>query len=448
MASQSQIIGALNNSSFTRQHLAFYLVIIFCHFFDGFDIQMMGFVLPGIVGEFKLTPPQAGFLASSVFLGMLAGGIIVGTMADYIGRKKALVFAVTVYGAMGLAAASVNTYESLLVIRIIQGFGLGAEVPLVFTYLSEFLPAKRRGILIASIVAFWQASSFAAALLAIYIIPAYTWRGLFVAAAIPILLLIVLVIRLPESVRFLLLKGRTSEAEDIVKRFSDVDPSSIPSLDTLAAEPQAKLKDFVKAGYIRTTIGLWVMQFCGGAVFIGMLVWLPSVFVKMGFSLVRSFVFTAAITASGALGNVVGGIMLDRIGRKATLSGAFVVGSLLMFIWGYASSETAIVLVGCLTAFFALAGAGGPLFAYTSEIYPTRFRATGTGWAAAWQRIGGITAPLILGIVLASGAQNFAFFAILSATLLLAGIAMLLLGYETRGRSLEQIQSDLSGRAG
>jgi putative MFS transporter len=190
------------------------------------------------------------------------------------------------------------------------------------------------------------------------------------------------------------------------------------------------------------------MQFCGGAVFIGMLVWLPSVFVKMGFSLVRSFVFTAAITASGALGNVVGGIMLDRIGRKATLSGAFVVGSLLMFIWGYASSETAIVLVGCLTAFFAFAGAGGPLFAYTSEIYPTRFRATGTGWAAAWQRIGGITAPLILGIVLASGAQNFAFFAILSATLLLAGIAMLLLGYETRGRSLEQIQSDLSGRAG
>lgn len=447
MASQSQIIGALNNSNFTRQHLTFYLVIVFCHFFDGFDIQMMGFVLPGIIGEFKLSPAQAGFLASSVFLGMLFGGIIVGTLADYIGRKKALIFAIVVYGVMGLAAAFANTYETLLVVRIIQGFGLGAEVPLVFTYLSEFLPAKRRGVLIASIVAFWQASSFVAALLAIYIIPAYTWRGLFVAAAIPIAILIVLVVRLPESVRFLLVKGRNTEAEGIVMRFSDVDPASIPVSEVIATEPQAKLKDFAKAGYIRTTLGLWVMQFCGGAVFIGMLVWLPSVFVKMGFSLVRSFIFTAAITASGALGNVVGGFMLDRIGRKATLSGAFIVGSVFMLIWGYATSETAIVMIGCLTAFFAFAGAGGPLFAYTSEIYPTRFRATGTGWAAAWQRIGGITAPLILGFVLASGAQNFAFFAILSATLLLAGLAMLLLGYETRGRSLEQIQADLSGKA-
>src|ERR1700723_277988 len=90
MSSSVQIIEALNRSSFTRQHLAFYLTIVFCHFFDGFDIQMMGFTLPGIVGEFKLTPGQAGFLASSVFSGMLLGGIVVGTLADSIGRKNAL----------------------------------------------------------------------------------------------------------------------------------------------------------------------------------------------------------------------------------------------------------------------------------------------------------------------------------------------------------------------
>jgi MFS transporter, putative metabolite:H+ symporter len=171
MKTQSQIIGALNNSSFTKQHLAFYLVIVFCHFFDGYDIQMMGFVLPGIVGEFKLSPQQAGLLASSVFFGMLAGGIIIGTIADRVGRKYALIFAVVVYGVMGLAAGLTNDYSTLMAIRVIQGFGLGAEVPLVFTYLSEFLPARHRGVLIASIVAFWQASSFVSALLAIYIVP-------------------------------------------------------------------------------------------------------------------------------------------------------------------------------------------------------------------------------------------------------------------------------------
>ena len=447
MSFSVQIIEALNRSSFTRRHLAFYMTIVFCHFFDGFDIQMMGFALPGIIGEFKLTPGQAGFLASSVFTGMLLGGIIVGTLADSIGRKNALIFAIVTYGLMGLCAGLAPSYESLVAIRVVQGFGLGAEVPLVFTYLSEFLPARRRGMLIASIVAFWQASSFGAALLAIYVIPIYTWRGMFLIAAIPVAVLLVFVLRMPESIRFLLLRGRTKEAEAIVRRFSDVDPSGIEGAVTGYAEPHAKLKDLASAGYLRTTAALWLMQFCGGAVFIGMLVWLPSIFVKMGFSLVRSFIYTAAITASGALGNVVGGGLLDRIGRRPTLGGAFIVGGVLMLAWGYAATETALLVLGCATTFFAFGAAGGPLFAYTSEVYPTRFRATGTGWAAGWQRVGGIVAPMALGYILANGGGNFLFFAVLSATLLIGGLAMLLLGYETRGRSLEQIQSDLSARS-
>jgi len=446
MSSSVQIIEALNRSSFTRRHLAFYLTIVICHFFDGFDIQMMGFTLPGIVGEFKLTPGQAGFLASSVFTGMLFGGIIVGTLADSIGRKNALIFAIVTYGLMGLCAAFAPSYEALVIIRVVQGFGLGAEVPLVFTYLSEFLPARRRGVLIASIVAFWQASSFVGALLAIYVIPIYTWRGMFWIAAIPVAILLIFVLRLPESIRFLVMRGRTAEAEAIARRFSDVDPSGI-NVAASQAEPQARLRDLASAGYLRTTAALWVMQFCGGATFIGMLVWLPSIFVKMGFSLVRSFVYTAAITAAGALGNVVGGTLLDRIGRRPTLGGAFIIGGILMFAWGYAATDTALVTLGCATTFFAFGAAGGPLFAYTSEVYPTRFRATGTGWAAAWQRIGGVVAPMALGAILANGASNFMFFAVLSVTLLAGGFSMLLLGYETRGRSLEQIQVDLSAKS-
>jgi putative MFS transporter len=446
MSSSVQIIEALNRSSFTRRHLAFYLTIVFCHFFDGFDIQMMGFTLPGIVGEFKLTPGQAGFLASSVFTGMLLGGIIVGTLADSIGRKNALIFAIVTYGLMGLCAGFAPSYESLVIVRVVQGFGLGAEVPLVFTYLSEFLPARRRGVLIASIVAFWQASSFVAALLAIYVIPIYTWRGMFWIATIPAAILLIFVLRLPESIRFLVMRGRTADAEAIARRFSDVDPSGI-NVAASQAEPHARLRDLASTGYLRTTAALWVMQFCGGATFIGMLVWLPSIFVKMGFSLVRSFVYTAAITAAGALGNVVGGGLLDRIGRRPTLGGAFILGGILMLAWGYADTDTALLVLGCATTFFAFGAAGGPLFAYTSEVYPTRFRATGTGWAAAWQRIGGIVAPIALGAILANGASNFMFFAVLSVTLLAGGLSMLLLGYETRGRSLEQIQSDLSAKS-
>src|SRR5258708_8819702 len=408
---------------------------------------MMGFRLPGIIGEFKLSAGQAGVMASSVCSVMLLGGIIVGTLADSVGREKALILVVVRCGWMGLCAGLASSYESLVAIRVVQGFGLGAEVPLVFTYLSEFLPARRRGVLIASIVEFWQVSSFGAALLAIYVIPLHTWRGMFVIAAIPVAILLIFVLRIPESIRFLLLRGRTAEAETLARKFGDVDPSDIAvPAAAVPTEPQARLRDLARAGYLRTTAALWLMQFCGGATFIGMLVWLPSIFVKMGFSLVRSFVYTAAITAAGALGNVVGGFLIDRIGRRPTLSGAFILGGVLMLAWAYAASETALVALGCATTFFAFGAAGGPLFAYTRQVYPTPFRATGTGWAAAWQRVGGIVAPMALGAVLASGVGNFAFFAILSATLLVGGLAMLLLGYETRGRSLEQIQADLSGK--
>ncbi len=394
MSSSVQIIEALNRSSFTRRHLTFYLTIVFCHFFDGFDIQMMGFTLPGIVGEFKLTPGQAGFLASSVFSGMLLGGIVVGMLADSIGRKNALIFAIATYGLMGLCAGFAPGYQSLVTIRAVQGFGLGAEVPLVFTYLSEFLPARRRGVLIASIVAFWQASSFAAALLAIYVIPVYTWRGMFWIAAVPVAILLVFILRMPESIRFLLLRGRIAEAGTIARRFSDVDPSAIEVEATGDAEPHASLRALSSAGYLRTTAALWLMQFCGGATFIGMLVWLPSIFVKMGFSLVRSFAYTAAITAAGALGNVGGGGLLDRIGRRPTLGGAFIIGSVLMLAWGYAATDAALLALGlrhdvlCIRCRRRTAvrlhqrGLSDP---FQGDRQPDGPR-HGSAWAASWRR--------------------------------------------------------------
>jgi MFS transporter, putative metabolite:H+ symporter len=154
--SPQQITGALDRSAFTPRHSIMYASVILGHLFDGFDINMMGTVLPGISREFHLTPALAGYLASSVFVGMLVGSAIVGMLADRIGRKRALLFAVLFYGTLSLITATAWSYRSLVAMRMIEGFGLGAEVPLVFTYLSEFIPIRQRGVLLASSVFLFQ----------------------------------------------------------------------------------------------------------------------------------------------------------------------------------------------------------------------------------------------------------------------------------------------------
>jgi MFS transporter, putative metabolite:H+ symporter len=440
-----QLRRSLDQSRFTPKHWRLYVTVVLGHFFDGFDINMMGLLLPGIIAAFGLKGGQAGVLASSVFLGMFAGSIVVGSVADKVGRKKMLVLAILVYCALSLVAAMAWSYESLLAIRILQGVGLGAEVPLVFTYLSEYMPTKRRGVLLASSVFFWQASSFLAAFVAILVVPAYTWRGMFIVGALPAVILLFFWVRLPESVRFMIERGRMEEAERAVSALSTVDPRSLPPAAQAAGPEPARVREIFRGAYLRPTLGIWLMQFAGGAVFFGLAIWLPSLFGKMGLTIVKSFAFSGLIAGAGAVGNLAGGFLLDKWGRRTTVSAMLAAGGVLMFVWGLATSPTAVLLLGALTSFFASGGAGGPLFAYTSEIYPTRFRGAGTGWAAGWQRIGGIVAPPALGALLGMGAATYSFFAVLGVVLLVGGIGGYLLGYETKGKSLEQITADLAG---
>jgi putative MFS transporter len=443
--SPGQLLESLDQSDFTPRHWRMYATAALGHLFDGFDINMMGFALPGIVAAFALSPAQAGILASSVFIGMLIGSTCIGFLADRFGRKWMMIGATAVYCALSCAVALSWSHDSLLVLRILQGIGLGAEVPLVFTYLSEFIPTRRRGLRLASTVAFWQGSSFIAAIVALLVIPTFTWRGMFVAGAIPGLVLILLWATLPESVRFLITRGRLDQAARIVERLSTVDPRTLPtSVHRPPIEP-ARLSAILRGGYLRPTFSIWLMQLTGGAVFFAVAIWLPSIFARMGFPVVRSFAFTGLIAGAGALGNIAGGLLLDRWGRRTTVPVFLCVGGLLMFVWGQATGAWSILGLGALTAFFASGGAGGPLFAYTSEIYPTRYRAVGTGWAAAWQRIGGIVAAPALGWMLGNGAPNYAFFTALGVLLLIGGVGGYLLGYETRGKSLEAVTAELAG---
>jgi len=261
IAKEARLFASLDQSAFTNRHAWLYIVITLTHLTDGFDLLMIGVVLPGIVATFKLTPPEAGFLASSVFLGMTVGAITITYLGDLIGRKKALLICVVLYGVLGLLAAAAWNYRTILTLRLLQGLGLGAEIPLVVTYLLEFVPMRRRGLLAAATISLWQFAGLFAALAAILIIPAFSWRGMFVLGAIPALVLAVILAYLPESVRYLLHRNRVVEAEQVVRRFSSIDPDKVEVRAKPAqASASVRLRDILRGKYLRYTLGAWIMS--------------------------------------------------------------------------------------------------------------------------------------------------------------------------------------------
>ena len=222
-----QLFRSIDASEFTKRHWLLYAAVNAAHFFDGFDLTMISVVLPGMVVAFGLNAAEAGVLASSAFLGMFAGAIIIPPIGDRIGRKMALLLSISFYSVVSLAMVFVSNYHAALVLRILQGVGLGAEVPIVFTYLSEFVPTRRRGALLVWSVSIWQASAVAAALVAIPVVPNLGWRAMFIIGAVPLVILIAVWGFIPESVRYLVRQGRSDEAEQVVRRFSSIEPDTI-----------------------------------------------------------------------------------------------------------------------------------------------------------------------------------------------------------------------------
>lgn len=440
MSVSGGLLKSLDESAFTGRHGKIYGIALLVHLSDGFDIQIMGFVLPSIIAAFHLTGASAGFLGSAVFFGMFVGAGGGGLIADAIGRKKTIMAAILLYGVTGLLAAVTTSYWTLWVIRVIEGIGLGAEVILIFSYLVEFVPVSTRGMLVSSTVFFWQISSFIAALIAIVVIPAYGWRGMFVIGAAPSILFALAWLALPESVRFLIEKGRVAEAEAIVRKISTV-PVKAGDATATKVEPQRKLgvSSLLGQTYRKRTIGVWAMLFLQGFVFFGIAIWLPSFFLRMGFSFVHSLFFTALITGAGAIGNVAGGILLDRWGRRPTIVTYFILGGLALGSWGLGTSATAVIIIGMIGAFFAF-GALGPLFTYVNELYPTSMRATGAGFGGSWQRIGGIVAPYVLGLFFGAKVPVYLVFGFVGALMVLCGIIAWLTVIETKLETLEQIQ--------
>lgn len=443
----ARLLRRMDDSRFTGRHLRIYLIALTGHFLDGFVINMTGVILPGVVHQFRLSSGQAGAFSSMLFAGMLVGAAVAGTMADRLGRKFPLTAAILVFGLFSLVAVFAPSYGWLLVARTCQGVGLGAEIAIVLPYIAEFVPSRHRGPLVTGASAVWICGLPVSAAVGALLVPGLGWRSMFAVGALSVLAGLLVVAALPESVRFSLRRGRSDRARRIVDALAAAPghaPAAVPeAAEPAAAEGAGSVRSLLRRPYLRYTLAIWLMELCAGAHLYGLSSWLPSILERQGVGLLRSFGYTAIITAASVVGAILAGQLINRVGRRSVLSVSLILSGLLCLAWGASTATVAVLALGALVQFTGSGIGGATLFAYASELYPTASRATGLGWAAAWQKAGGLVMPAAVGFVLAMQTSTYVFFVMFCGISVLAGAAALAATFETRGRTVEQITREI-----
>lgn len=416
--------------------------------FDAMDTGLIAFVLPALAKAWGLTAAQMGIIGSAGLVGMALGAVIAGTAADRFGRKAVFSVTLLIYSvATGLCGLAWN-YESLLVFRFFVGFGLGGELPVAATLMTEYSPPAVRGRFMVLLESFWGVGWLVAALLSYLFIPYYGWQAAFFIGALPALYVFVIRLAIPESVRYLADSGKVEEANHIVARLetqAGITPvyaaaAVTANVNTVITTAKGGIayKELWSPQFIKRTAMLWIVWFGIVYSYYGIFTWLPSLMVTQGYTMIKTFEYVLIMTLAQLPGYFSAAWLVDKIGRKATLAAYLAGTALASYFFGQGGSSETVLFWGSLISFFNL-GAWGVIYTYTPELYPTRVRALGSGWAAGFGRIGGVLAPVVVGYMI-GGADGFAHvFTMFTITLVIIALAVLVLGEETKNKSLDEI---------
>jgi putative MFS transporter len=428
----------LDRLPFTREHGKLVVGSGIGWALDAMDVGLISFVMAALAVQWSLSPTELSLIGSIGFVGMALGATLGGLLADRFGRRQVFALTLLIFGLATGAAALSWSVGALLVFRFLIGLGLGAELPVASTLVSEFAPARLRGRIVVGLEAFWAVGWTLAALIGYLVVPRSDdgWRWALALGALPALYAVVVRRGLPESVRFLELRGRVEEAEAAVRRFE-----SAAGVAPVPSPPPARQEIPSPAalwgpGTRGRTAALWTVWFCVNFAYYGAFIWLPTLLVESGFSLVRSFGFTHQITKAQQPGYAAAAFLIERWGRRPTLA-TFLVGSAVgAALFSAADGESAVLVTGMVLSFFNL-GAWGALYAVTPEVYPTALRATGAGAAAGFGRIASIVAPLCVPPLLELGGTGLVF-GMFAGVFVVAALASWGLP-ERRGQSLDEV---------
>lgn len=446
--SPASIVARIERLPVAPWHAKVRLIIGTATFFDAFDTLAISFVIPVLIGLWDLHPGQIGLLFSAGYAGQFIGAGFFGWVGERYGRVCALTWTIAILSVFGLGCAFATTYETLLVLRFIQGLGLGGEIPVAATYMNEIAKAGPRGRFVLWVQCVYPFGIMMSSFASVWVVPHLGWQWMFIIGAFPALLIWPLRRLVPESPRWLARKGRLDEADRIVTQIENEISGKgarplppVPADVPTDADQQGRWTELFSRFYAARTVSLWVLWFCAAALSQVLQAWLPTILRSVyKLPVADALLYNAYGYVGLLIVCVITAFTIDRFGRRPLfIFGYATCGILLFALWLVADRSSAIPMMVLASAASTLASIMLLSFnVYAPEIYPTRIRSFGTGTASSWARFSSVVMPSIIGLIMMMG--HFEVIFLMSAMIaLVATVVVFLFVVETRGRPLEEI---------
>ncbi|MFT4068064.1 MFS transporter [Paraburkholderia sp.] len=402
---------------------------------DGFDTQTIGFLAPHIANALAIPLRQFGPVFGMGPLGMVVSAMIVGPIADHVGRKRMLIFATVCFGVGSLLTAIATTLPALIVARLVTGIGLGGVLPNVIALAAEFAPKRHARTCIAVMMCGLPAGSLAGGLVAAALLPAFGWKAAFYAGGLaPVVLALVLAAWMPESVRYLIARGADpARIARVLRAISPDAPSTgvrYVDHDNRAHGHKGKrvgARAVFTEGRAVSTVLLWIPYFMNLMLLYFSINWLPAIVNASGQTAALSLFAITSFNAGGMLGALSQGPVMNRFGPRPVLVSQCAITALYAVVLGLFHTNPICVVVFTAMAGYAVVGIQAGLNALSAEIYPTSIRATGAGWALGVGRLGSISGPLVGSVMIAMHwpPQRIFMAGVVPSLLALAAVAVL-----------------------
>ena len=453
MLDTPSLLARLEGIPFSRWPLRARLIVGSATFFDAFDALSLAFVLPVLVRLWTITPAEIGWLIAIGYLGQFVGALVFGALAERYGRIRSVAGATALMSVMSIACALAGNFATLLTLRLIQGIGVGGEMPVAATYINELSKARGRGRFFLLYELIFPIGLMTTGQIGAVLVPTLGWQVMFLIGGIPGLLVTVLLLRLPESPRWLISQGRVADADAVIREIEAAGPGSgiqdpgsesRPAIDSRLPTPdsrtiRARATELFAEPYRARTLIVWILWAAAYFITNGLNNWMPTLY-----SSVYHLSLAAALRA-GTFNNIaqvailiVCAFAIDSVGRRRWTLLGFIAGGALLAMLGTFAAHSVTAVIALVTLSYGIVGSvNAVLYLYTPEIYPTRMRALGTGAATCWLRLASAAGPLLVGYLVAARGTAAVFLMFAAAGVIGAAAALGML--ETRNRRLEEL---------